>query len=291
MANELLTSSRGIYISLLKYPRMELHDNKPITVRVPAPKENLFEENFRIYELIKSTMKMKDVPQYVKSLQEIDKRIAEVIDKMYTWLGPYICMLLGEFNDPVAVVNESLVFNKIDDFLLKERITDTRITVLLSLICRGLDLLDDEDVESFVNDLTKDSHLSEKILNFIRKLTETSKLSYKANSFPCILIVEELLDKFFWEMLLPGKELCRCSALYILVDIFEKYEHQIKDGYLRLHIDQGTALINLGDDLLNMQKRMSAFFDYWKPKWKQFVKISPTEAEILDVFKSSDVIV
>lgn len=271
---------------------MQLHNNRPMTVRLSPKTPDLFAKNAKICQMIKTAMKLKDIPLYTKSLAEIDQTIAEVLEQMQLWLGPYLALFLGEFKETGAKRAEQAILEKVKQFFAKEKlIDDTRLLAMTFLICRGIDLLNYEDLESYAIDFSSESRLSKRLLDFLCALKESSSLSYSAPSYPAIIILDELLDGFYWEMLLPEKELCRCSSLHILLEISKRYKAKIKNGYLRLDVRRGTALINLGDDLPVMEKRISSFFDYWKPTWKKYVKVSPSPEEIKDCLTSNDVIV
>lgn len=295
-ASEILETDSPIYYTLLAYPHMHLNSSQPLTIRLENKggfdkTDNMFEKNAKICQMIKAAMKLKDIPLYTKSLAEVDKTITEVLDQMLLHLGPYLVLFLGEFKEPEAKRQELEILNKVKQFFAEENLTSTRDLSMTFLIARGIDLLNYEDLDTYAIQFSTDSHLSKRMNDFLYDLKGSSPLSYKSPCYPTILIVDELLDGFYWEMLIPDKEMCRCSTLHILLEISKRYKSRIKDGYLQLNIHRGTALINLGDDLPVMQKRISAFYDYWKPSWKQYVKVTPSAEEIKEVLKESDVIV
>lgn len=290
-ASEILETNSNVYVTLLSYPHMNLNRNQPLTIRMENKSSNLFEMNAKICQMIKAAMKLTDIPLYTKSLAEVDKTIVEVLRQMHVLLGPYLVLFLGHFKETAAKNEEALLLEKVKQFFAQEKLSDTRDLLLTFLIARGIDVLQYEDLDMFAIDFSKDSHLSKRMMDFLYELKDSSSLSYSAPSYPTILIVDELLDGFYWEMLLPEKEMCRCSALHILLEISRRYKKQIKGGYLQLNVKKGTALINLGDDLPVMQKRISGFYDYWKPTWKQYVKVTPSAEEITEILRESDVIV
>lgn len=291
-SSEILETDSQIYLTLLTYPYMHLNNNQPLTIRLETNKmEGMFQKNARICHMIKAAMKLTDIPQYTKSLAEVDKTIVEILDQMLVMLGPYLVLFLGHFKAPEMRKAEALLLGTVKRFFVQEKLTDTRDLVLTFLIARGIDLLNYEDLDAYAIGFSKDSQLAKRLTDFLYDLKGSSSISYKSPSYPTILIVDELLDSFYWEMLLPEKELCRCSALHILLEISRRYRSKIEGGYLQMDIKRGTALINLGDDLPVMQKRISSFYDYWKPSWKQYVKVTPSAEEIKEILEKSDVIV
>lgn len=290
-ANEILETNSGLYLTILRYPHMELNDHKPMTIRLPVKCEDLYAKAASIPDAIRAATKNLQADDYANRLKAIDKMISEQIDQMFLWLGPYITLFLGHFKEHANCEAEKVLLQKVQEFFAREQLTDKKSICLSFLVARGIDLLNYEDLESYSIGFSNDSTLSRKLLDFLVNLKESSSLSYKSSSYPTILIVDELLDHFYWEMLLPDKEMCRCSALHILLEIHKKYKDQIKDGYLRVSPKRGTALINLNDDLPTMQMRITSFYDYWKPSWTQYVKTSPTDEQIEEMLKKSDVIV
>lgn len=294
-APEILETNSDIYLTVLKYPHMAINENRPMTVRLAPKSSDLFAKNAKICQMIKAAMKLKDIPLYTKSLAEIDQTIAENLEQMQLWLGPYLVLFLGEFKEESAKRREMEILEKVKLFFAKEKISkDPRQLAMTFLICRGIDLLNYEDLESFAINFSSESRVSKRLLDFLCELKEEQGeggCSYKAESYPTILIVDELLDGFFWEMLLPEKEICRCSALHILLEITKRHRERIKEGYLRMDVKRGTALINLGDDLPVMEKRISSFFDYWKPSWTKYVRTRPSKEEIKRCLTENDVVV
>lgn len=288
-AQEILETNSNVYLTVLKYPFMEHNHNEPLTIRLENKNPEMFSRNAKISHTIKRAMKLTDIPEYTRTLAEVDRTIVEVLDQMQQMLGPYLVLFLGQFKKPLS--EENLLFDQVKQFFATEKLSDTRDLMLTFLIARGIDLLNYEDLDTYAIHFSGDSQLSKRMLDFLYELKDESEVSCKSPSYPTILIVDELLDSFYWEMLLPEKELCRCSSLHILLEITKRYKERIHDGYLQVNIAQGTALINLGDDLPVMQKRISSFYDYWKPTWKQHVKETPPPEEIHRILTESDVIV
>lgn len=290
-ASEILETHSNIYLTVLRYPHMELNNNQPLTIRLEPKCNDLFSRNAKICKMIKETMKLTDIPEYVKRLAEVDKTIVEIREQMIIMLGPYLVLFLGSYKENEVKTEESLVLTKVKAFFDQEQLTNCKDLTMTFLIARGIELLNYEDLDTYAIGFSSDKNVSRRMSEFLYDLKENSNIPFSAPSYPTILIVDELLDGLYWEMLLPNKEMCRCSALHILLEITKRYENKIKGGYLRLNVNKGTALINLGDDLPVMQKRISGFYDYWKPSWKQYVKVTPSAEEIQQILKESDVIV
>uniref|UniRef100_A0A1B0CLT1 separase n=2 Tax=Lutzomyia longipalpis TaxID=7200 RepID=A0A1B0CLT1_LUTLO len=267
LQSEVISSNGGIYLTLLKYERSELNHHEPICVFLPALKEeNIFEmmqDVAKRHEKYMTVNPGTDKTIYWANLKQLDQDYFNLIQLLINWLGPWITFFLGRMKEERDVHEK--IFTIVDDFAKAEKL-NPRQRILLSLICCNRDLLDGDSVEIFPDFTT-------------------------SLRFPILLIVDELLDQFPWEMVLPEMETARVSSLHMLMRLYDKYKDQIVEGYLQLNLEKGITLINPQGDLLKMQRRMVEFFTYWLPEWQQNVQKIPTSEELRRMLESSDIFV
>lgn len=111
-------------------------------------------------------------------------------------------------------------------------------------------------------------------MEFLSDLKSKTKCSQNFEYYPCILIIDEILDPIPWEMILPSQEYTRIPSIYVFFDLCDKFKHKFKhkisDGYLELNVKIGFTLINRNKDekLEDMCQRMSNYSNDNLPNWK-----------------------
>ncbi|XP_055680010.1 uncharacterized protein LOC129788059 [Lutzomyia longipalpis] len=291
LQSEVISSNGGIYLTLLKYERSELNHHEPICVFLPALKEqNIFEmmqDVAKRHEKYMTVNPGTDKTIYWANLKLLDQDYFNLIQLLINWLGPWITFFLGRMKEERDVHEK--IFTIVDDFAKAEKL-NSRQRILLSLICCNRDLLDRDSVEVAAKEISQSTKERRKILDFLsnEKIFPDFTTSLR---FPILLIVDELLDQFPWEMVLPEMETARVSSLHMLMRLYDKYKDQIVEGYLQLNLEKGITLINPQGDLLKMQRRMVEFFTYWLPEWQQNVQKIPTSEELRGMLESSDIFV
>ncbi|GAB0091465.1 hypothetical protein DMENIID0001_063160 [Sergentomyia squamirostris] len=293
LKREIITHNSGIFLTLFKYPRSDLNDNEPVCVYLPPLDENIYEllegiskdhaENLGISEdrdkICRTT--------YWSNIKKLDQDYVKLVIKLQEWLGPWLALFQGRIK-PTKIDHEEEIFTQVDEFAKREKLSKRQIALLI-MVCSGINFLDDDEIERASQEIAEDYHQYIKIKDFLTQHDHSSHLDDDLKRSPTILIVDELLDQFPWELLFPDREITRVSSLHILMRLFDKYKNQIKDGYLQLDLQTGNSLINCKGDLMNMESRIVAFLDYWLPHWKQHVRISPSWEEMKNFLESSDV--
>uniref|UniRef100_A0A1A9V1T3 separase n=1 Tax=Glossina austeni TaxID=7395 RepID=A0A1A9V1T3_GLOAU len=156
--------------------------------------------------------------------------------------------------------------------------------VLLSLAAlnaHSLTNMQIEDVCTFLTGHSKQRAMAFDLLEQIRDQQElkTAVIDLTKNDddkayryFPCVLIVDERLDHFYWEEINICQEFTRASSFQSLWRLYYLHRKNMEHGYLKVSITDDK-------NLSKMELRMSTFFDYWLPHWKKIVARKPTNDE------------
>lgn len=163
--------------------------------------------------------------------------------------------------------------------------------MLINLVSRGVHLLDDANLKIAAEYISSKKIQQKSIIHLFATLKSRGMSNLKSSHYPCILIIDELLDQIPWEMILPNQEFTRLISLDMLHNLLDKYGKQIEKGYYRKSIVTGNCCINPASNLDLMQKRMKLFFNYWMPHWNLMIEKIPSEEDCLNFIKSGDVYV
>lgn len=217
---------------------------------------------------------------------------SKLIADMKLWLGPWIVLFSGKIKGKVGEDFEAKIFDDVaklcqefDDF------PDDQL-VLLSLVARRIDLLDSENIRQAARDISRNQQEYSRIVEFLAQLKV--KLTFKDFSYyPSILVIDEILDPLPWEMILSGQEFARVHSIYMLLDLYERYQTQIHDGYLHVNVKNGFAIIDPNNDekLNDMFQRMHQFYKEYLPKWERIERVIPSVEELTNGFKNTDLFV
>lgn len=216
----------------------------------------------------------------------------KLVADMASWLGPWVTLLSGKIRGKGGEEYEQKIFDDVTTFADELGWMTPDQVVLLSLMARRIDLLDNAKIEQAARDIApsyKDCCLIEKFLMGLKTKTPFNDYTY----YPCILVIDEILDQMPWEMMLTSQEFTRMHSIYLLFDLYERYKDQIHDGYLKIPIKSGFSLINPNnDDKLNdMCKRMTEFYDDCLPKWERIERIVPPANQISESLSKNELFV
>lgn len=227
--------------------------------------------------------------EFMKKLKQTQLKL---VADMSTWMGPWVTLLSGKIKSKSGEDFEKTIFDEVEQFAGDlDWMTSDQI-VLLKLMARRIDLLDDEKIEQAARDLAPSNKDCYRIEQFLTELK--SKMPFKDFSYyPCILIIDEILDQMPWEMLSTSQEFTRVHSIYLLFDLYERYKHQINDGYLKIPIKNGFTLINPNNDakLSHMCERMIKFYDDCLPKWKRIERVTPSAEQISEHLSKNELFV
>ncbi|KPI95957.1 Separin [Papilio xuthus] len=111
-----------------------------------------------------------------------------------------------------------------------------------------------------------------------------------AKRWPVILIVDELLDTFPWEMLsaVRTQAVCRMENIHFTYYLYKVHEKNFVDGHLVNKAEVGRYIINPEKNLERMEKRMTSFLQYWCAEWRGHVGLAPSPQHYLQYLTEAD---
>lgn len=236
-----------------------------------------------------SAMNTANYAAFMKNLTQMQSKL--VID-MTLWLGPWITLFSGKIKTAAGEEFEKNICDEVDGFCSEHDDMHEDKQTVLHLMARRIDLLTSDYIKQAAQDLSRNELECKQIIKFLANL----KKKIKPNVFeyyPCILVIDEILDPLPWEMILTTQELSRVHSIYSLFDLYDRFKDKIDDGYLKVNIENGFCMINPDDDekLGDMLRRMNKYYDDSFPNWKRIAKKTPTLAETVDGFANSDLFV
>lgn len=234
-------------------------------------------------------MNSSEYPTFMKRLKQMQSKL---VTDMAKWLGPWVTLMSGKIKSKAGEDFERKLFEEVKRFTIDIEWIKPDQIVLLKLMARRIDLLDNEKIEQAAGDIAKNKEEYRRIKQFLTELK--AKTPFKDFTYyPCILVIDEILDQMPWEMLLTSQEFTRVHSIYHLFDLHKRYKHQIDDGYLKISMKHGFTMINpTNDDKLNdMHSRMNKFYDDSLPKWERFERITPPFEQISECLAKNDLFV
>ncbi|XP_058061007.1 separin [Anopheles bellator] len=225
--------------------------------------------------------------------EAMEEMIASSIDRVKRWLGPWTNMLCGKFRSQADQSLEAEIYNRIEDYCIQHRM-NKKAQRLLSLVARRLDLLEGFDVYRLCcsMELDLDDSAIGSLYDFLIdiKAHKFNSKPKQSECYPVVLIVDEWLDGFPWEMLHPANEFCRFGSFCQLDELFRVHKKRIKNGYLCVRAQNCCAIINPDKNLEKMSLRLQMFYREWYPDFQLLVDQPPTESEFVEMLDQSDVV-
>lgn len=281
------THNRPIKFTSFCYSRSDILDDAPLQFHLTFPDGvNILETVHKIFfEMYKT-----NADDFSNAMQGINTECAKLIELMKQWIGPFIVFFSGKVQGAHGKQLEDEIYAKVDEFSMEHDFSSEQ-RGYLSQFARRIDLVNADGIETIAQEIGDSRPVQEAIKKFLSSLklkTNMKGLQY----YPCILVLDELLDTIPWEMLIRKQELTRFSSIYMLFDLFEEYKSDIVDGYLRITVQNGNALINPSADakLDHMVKRMSNFYSYWLPHWSRIEQSVPKDG-LVPLLSTADVYV
>lgn len=283
-----------ITISVFQHALSSKTKNEPIALNLgfsTVQPAQIYHSSYKLYmEEFKDYKKYQEASRE-KYNQKISAHLSELTGTLTKWLGPWIVLFAGKVKGENGKQFEKEIFTKVNELATKIGLTE-RQTILLSLVARRCDLLNGDKIKEIAEKFGKNrlSHLDiVKFFSQLRLNTTFRNLKY----YPCLVILDQCMDYFPWEMLIPNQELARFNSIYMLLNLYETYKDDINDGYLKMNIKNGISLINPDQDekLLDMSKRMEGYYSTSFPKWKNITDQKPTKNEMVEILQKSDLFV
>ncbi|XP_055644300.1 uncharacterized protein LOC129780260 [Toxorhynchites rutilus septentrionalis] len=288
---QLLEEKTSLEIVLFTYPNSELLDGRPVLIRLEPPEDPEF------FPLVSS------IPVKIKGLltdeintgsmrqEEMDTIIGNVINRLAGWLGPWIVLFSGKFSSPKDQQLEAEIFNRVEDFSITNKLSK-RDQILISLVARRLDMISMEAIYRFCCEMVRSESQLKELFRFLSVLKESKFGANQSFScFPCLMIVDELLDSYPWEMMNTNQEFSRLGSFRILRQLYETHKDGIKNGYLRVSAKNCHNIINPDKSLVKMSARLQAFYKQWYPEFKLIVDQPPTDSEFTSILHEADVMI
>ncbi|TMW53544.1 hypothetical protein DOY81_001308 [Sarcophaga bullata] len=288
-------SDAAIYMSLLKHARSADYPT-PLCLRFSsAEQKKLFESFGCIVNRFKQCVKIdpKDVNTteakkfYWSLLGELNSFIASACSDLCKFFYPWTFLFTGlPYSDEVQKTMRQR-WKSVDEFCDLHKWENAE-RVLLSLAASNIEQLDTVQIDDICSILTGDSNQQKLAFEVLKRIQENngSDNIERSKNFPCILIVDERLDHFFWEEINVNQDFTRINSVQCLWRLYYHYRSQIKNGYLCVNIKDGACLLNPDKNLPKMESRMLSFFEYWTPHWTMLVGKRPTQDELLNKFLS-----
>lgn len=233
-----------------------------------------------------------NTPGYNDFIKSLSMAQSKLVSEMSMWLGPWTVLLSGKIKGKSGEQFESKLFDEVaklcdefDDFPVDQ-------LVLLCLVARRLDLLNSTKIKQAARDIGRNQQEFTRIAEWLAQLKRKTPFT-DFQYYPSILVLDELVDPMPWELIQPQQEFSRVHSIYLLFDLYEKFKDQIKDGYFRVCIKNGFALINPDADekLGDMSKRMCKYYNEYLNQWPRMERQMPTGAEITDALQNNNVFV
>lgn len=283
------TTLKPIKFTLLCYSRSEWMDGKPLCCHLDFEDVALLKSVYGLYfDLFRNAFDTQFVTS--ESIVEVSTEMTKMIDMLKIWLGPWVVLLSGKVRGSKGAELETKVEKKVLKFCAANGLVDARQKVFLLLVARRIDLVDTDGISkaaTFIGSNPIQCSAVKQFLSLHKLGFDNTGIKY----YPCILVLDEMLDTIPWEMMIPAQETSRFNSVYTLFDLHREYRDQISDGYLRVAVKTGNALINPSSDsnLSTMVKRMGDFLRYWVPHWHLIEQTTPSEAEMKQLLSTADV--
>ncbi|XP_023309030.2 separin [Lucilia cuprina] len=288
-------SDAAIYMTLIKHGRSSEYST-PICLRFSSAEQKKLYESFggivsRFQQCVKIDPKEVNTTEakrfYWSLLDELNQFIATTCTDLCNFFYPWNFLFTGiAYSKPQQILVRQR-WSKVDEFCdMYGWESDAR--VLLSLAASNAESLDLVQIEDICSILTTNSKHHAIACDMLKKMqTENDRGNgNKVQHFPCILIVDERLDHFFWEEINVQQEFTRVNSIQCLYRLYNYYKSEIKHGYLCVNITDGGCLLNPDKNLPKMESRMVSFFEYWTPHWTMLVGQRPTQDELFNKYLS-----
>lgn len=224
------------------------------------------------------------------------KNLVQTCSKLITDLallfGPWITLFSGKIKAQNGNDFELKINSEVEKFSRKLNNFDQQQLLMLNLVARRIDLLKSEAIEQAAHAIGRNQDEERRIVQFLAQLK--TKLTFdNFQYYPCILLVDEVLDPIPWEMILPAQEFTRAHSIYMLLDLYEKHKDSIVDGYLNVDVKNGFYLLNPDCDnkLDDMCNRMRSYYVDSLPKWSHMENEIPTYQQMADTIAANNIFV
>ncbi|XP_063708216.1 separin [Culicoides brevitarsis] len=282
----------GLIITLFHYPRWELNDKRPLAIVVPpGDNDRMYTGVFEIYEALKENLmynKEQDSGQnrqkYWENLRVVEEKLTKLVEEQEKWFGTWRFLLTGYFKKTEDKAMEAKIYAKVDQYC-KQHKSSTEFRIIVSLLARRIDLMSHKALYEFCCHYSETDAEVKRLFLFLIDIQKSFKVKNPRESFPCMLVIDEILDFLLWEMLNIDQDFCRFNSFHAMMTIYTKYASEIKNGYWMTNVKDGFAIVDPENNLQSMRERMVEYLSYWMPKWKLVVGQAPTKENFTELFE------
>uniref|UniRef100_A0A1I8NXC8 separase n=1 Tax=Stomoxys calcitrans TaxID=35570 RepID=A0A1I8NXC8_STOCA len=289
-------SDAAIYLTIIKHARSDRYP-MPICLRFCGSKQKeLFESFANIINRFKHSIKVdpKDYYSiearklYWKSLSEVNDFMTIACEELKRFFFPWNFLFAGISHS--FTTNDAFAqrWTAIDKFCDSYEL-DNQCRILLSLAALRIGELTVLEIEGICTILFDNAERRELAVQLLKEMQQqqqddASEHYNKDDCYPCILVIDEYLDHFFWEEMNVHQEFTRVNSLQCLWRLYQAYKKDIHNGYLQVNITNGGSIINPDQSLCKMEVRMRSFMEHWLPHWKLLCSQRPTQEELRNNF-------
>lgn len=306
---DIINFNTGISMTIFKHSA--LSEMLMLEIKTQAySNDNIFEKVYRLNRKITEELNFPKMPQsnelerkesvnrYHRLAKEVDSHLQDLTEKIKSFIGPWIGGLSGKFKNRKSIEIENLIAKKVSEFLMKRQFSKQQ-EMLIYLLARRLDLISNEQILLAIAYILRSKPnlgYNDVELNDIYDLMLWIKQEYvyeDIQTYPVILIIDELLDQFPFETINTDQEFTRVCSFANLKKLYETYSSSIENGYLQYQVNQNNchAIINPDGTLNTMEERLRNFYLYWLPSWNLKCNEKPSKEEYQDILYNSDVLV
>ncbi|XP_049859759.1 separin [Schistocerca gregaria] len=273
----------------------------PLMVTIPQPSNsNIFWEEF--IDTLKVNRQRYDEQNPImhnrRKMEANDRMLQILKDMRYSWLGVWMSILVGRLVDDCYLKK---LRKSVDEIVHDCHVTDCfldRGQELLYYFVECYSHITEEEFESGIRSVLDEECSPASANALISKLKSLcSGPSYMSNlkRHPVILVVDEELEHFPWEMLngLAEHPVSRISSIPLLHALYHEHKSKIKNGCVEYVFkpENGFYLLNPERNLNAMQDRMVPFLDSCLVGWPNMVGKCPSEDQLVDVLTKKDIFI
>lgn len=286
------TRDTKIRLTILSSENIPGCTNEPtvVTLDLNGPTDNnILSLAYSVYHVLYKNFTTYNGQDYRTFIAELTQQQSKLVTDMIQWLGPWITLFSGKVRG-----NDGRQFQANLLGIIKAYVTENQIRLkdvqmkLICLVARRVELLSPTNIKQaskYIGHTTTETKAIEKLFVQLKVKAMNADADTKFEYYPCILVIDEILDSMPWEMILPAQEFSRIHSIFFLHDLYNRYKTQIQDGYLNVAITNGFSLINPDNDekLQKMRGRLSEFYKSNLPDWKTIDNRTMTAEEFEDV--------
>lgn len=282
---EIMCFNTGIIMTVFKHAAVK--DMMMLEVKKQLHMDNLFEKIYKLNRKITDSIsfmkyassiseseKQEYMEKYVRDKKEVENYVQDVINQLTLFIGPWVCVLTGNFKSRKSIETENEIRKKIYEFVSKRNFTEHQ-EKLIHLVARRTDLLTHQQIFVAITHILRDkSNLgyNDVDLNDLYDYLTWIKQEYRyddVSTHPCILIIDELLDQMPFEMINTQQEYTRVCSFSSLKKLWSNHRSSMdNNGNIVTTASRCQAVVNPDGTLHTMEDRLRNFYNYWLPSWK-----------------------